>query len=825
MPSLLKFVLLSVLFCDSLSAQWQTIGNVDSFSVAAAGELRVFSGKNILQAKALAPDLIRIRLAINGLFEPDQSWAIARKEWPRTTLRVSESADRISAATSEIILQVKKKPLRLAFHDKNGNLINEDDPSKGMAWSNTKRKGGTTEVRVWKIMPQGEHYYGFGEKAGSLDRRGTAMTMWNSDIPGYKGDTDPLYQSIPFFLGINKGRTYGVFFDNSWWSSFEMGKESRSRYSFGAEAGELNYYFMWGPSPKKVLSRFTELVGRMPLPPLWSLGYQQCRWSYSPESRVREIADGFRKRRIPCDVIYLDIDYMDGYRIFTWNPKNFPAPGKLISDLANDGFKVAVIVDPGIKLDSSYHAYRSGIAGNHFLKYPDGRPFIGKVWPGDCMFPDFTSSEARAWWGRQFSLLADHGVRGWWNDMNEPSVSDGPQHTVDLSVIHDDNGLRTPHAKNHNVYGMLMTRATYEGVRALLPEERPFILTRASYAGGQRYAAAWTGDNVASWEHLEMAIPMCLNLSMSGQPFVGTDIGGFIGYPGGELFARWLQLGVFTPLMRAHSVINEKNKEPWEYGDEITKINKETIELRYRLLPYIYTVISEASISGIPPMRALAFEYPEDESFTNSAQEFMFGDDLLVAPVLTEGASTRSLHLPSGEWYDFWTGRKYQGGENVTVDAPLDRIPIFVKAGAVLPSRQIVQYVEESPVDPLTLSVYPSSSTSTSLFYEDDGRTFRYENGEFFRRTVQQSSTAGSISVSVSRTEGTYVPARRILLLRFIDISRPPVAVALGDVPLKHVTGQEFESGREGWRYDAVSGQVWVRTTDQVAEQRFVLKK
>lgn len=516
MPSLMRLVLLSVFFCECLSAQWQTIGNVDSFSVAATGEVRVFSGNNILQAKALAPDLIRIRLGIDGVFQRDQSWAIAKEDWPRTTLRVSDSADRISIATSEIILDVKKRPLRLAFHDKNGNLINEDDPSKGMAWNHATGKAGTAEIRVWKVMPQAEHYYGFGEKAGSLDRRGKAMTMWNSDIPGYRGDTNPLYQSIPFFLGKNKGRAYGVFFDNSWWSSFEMGKESRSQYSFGAEAGELNYYFMWGPSPKKVLSRFAELVGRMPLPPLWSLGYQQCRWSYSPESRVREIADGFRKHRIPCDVIYLDIDYMDGYRIFTWNPKNFPAPGKLISDLANDGFRVAVIVDPGIKLDSSYHAYRSGTAGNHFLKYPDGKPFIGKVWPGDCMFPDFTSSDARAWWGRQFSTLADYGVRGWWNDMNEPSVFDGPQHTVDLNVIHDDNGLRTPHAKNHNVYGMLMTRATYEGVRALLPEERPFILTRASYAGGQRYAAAWTGDNVASWEHLEMAIPMCLNLSMSG---------------------------------------------------------------------------------------------------------------------------------------------------------------------------------------------------------------------------------------------------------------------------------------------------------------------
>ncbi len=621
-------------------SQWTILGDVDSLSHN-TNTLRIRSRGTTLIAEILAPDLVRIRFTPTGDFPPDMSWAVVKNAWPTTRVHISETTDRVTATTDELSLIINKKPLRIKFADSAGNTVNEDSPSKGISWAGT-------EMRVWKSMPSDEYFFGLGEKAGRLQRNSSHTSMWNSDIPGYTANTDPLYQTIPFFYGLKDGKAYGIFFDNSYWSSFDFGKESRTEYSFGAENGEMNYYFFLGPSPSKVLTRFTELVGHMPLPPLWSLGYQQCRWSYSPESRVREIANGFRSRSIPCDVIYLDIDYMEGYRIFTWNKKNFPNPGEMISDLGRDGFKVAVIVDPGIKADTSYSAYRSGLNGDHFLKYPDGRTFIGKVWPGECAFPDFTRAATRQWWGENFSVLVNTGVHGWWNDMNEPSVFDVPTKTIDLNVIHDDNGLMTSHAKNHNIYGMQMTRATYDGVRALVPNERPFVLTRASYAGGQRYSAAWTGDNVASWSHLRMAVSMCLSMSISGQPFVGSDIGGFIGYPSGELFARWLQLGVFTPLMRAHSVINERNKEPWEFGDEFTDINRESINLRYRLLPYLYTTMYQASVSGIPPMRPMVFAFPKEREFVMNDDQFMFGDDMLVAPVLSEGARGKRRATPAG---------------------------------------------------------------------------------------------------------------------------------------------------------------------------------
>ena len=802
MRSISLVLLLLARFSLAIS-QWNTVGDVDSVSHD-ANTIRIRSGRSTLIAKILAPDLVRIRFIPRGNFGPDLSWAVVKNTWPATHVAIEETADQITATTDELSVVIGKKPLRITFKNLSGERINEDSPSKRMSWDGT-------EVRVWKEMPPDEQYYGLGEKAGRISRKFSHTTMWNSDIPGYRATTDPLYQAVPFFYGIKRGKAYGIFFDNTYWSSFDYGKESRDAYSFGAENGEMNYYFFYGPSPRKILARFTDLVGRMPLPPRWSLGYQQCRWSYAPEQRVREIAKGFRSREIPCDVIYLDIDYMDGYRIFTWSPKNFPNPAGMISDLAHDGFKIAVIVDPGIKADTSYSVYRSGLKGDNFVKYPDGRTFIGKVWPGECAFPDFTNAAARQWWGENFSVLVKTGIRGWWNDMNEPSVFDVPTKTIDLDVIHNDNGLMTSHAKNHNVYGMEMTRATYDGVQALSPSERPFVLTRASYAGGQRYSAAWTGDNVATWNHLQMAVSMCLSMSISGQPFVGSDIGGFIGYPSGELFARWLQLGVFTPLMRAHSVINEKNKEPWEFGEEFTNVNRESINLRYRLLPYIYDAMYQASVTGIPPMRPMVFDFPQDGEFAKTDDQFMFGDDMLVAPVLTEGARTRDVRLPAGIWYDFWSGTKYDGAKTISIEASLTRIPILVKSGAIIPTQQVLQYADQSPIDPLTFIVYPNDLRSSSTYYEDDGHTFDYEKGIYFKRTIDQWNSNEAITLTLSASEGTYMPPKRSIIVSFVDCSSSPKSVKLGNATLKKETSEGLLRLGSGWAYQPDSRTVMVR--------------
>jgi alpha-glucosidase len=823
------FALIFLFFSHPLRAQWRSVGNVDSYVTRGGNSLTMKSGGCTLELRILAGDLVLVRFsppppAGYAAPAPSPSWAVTKTSWPEMKAEITDAPDAVTFATNAVRIQVNKRPLRIAFLDTAGNVIAGDDPQKGMAWvqrphpDSLRDARGTagTEVRVWKSMPEDERYYGFGERAGAFERRGTHMTMWNSDIPAYTAATDPLYQTIPFFLGKRGGRTYGIFFDNTYWSSFDMGKESRDRYSFGAEGGPLEYYFFAGPDPRTVIRRFTELVGRMPVPPRWSLGYQQSRWSYAPEARVRQIARGFRENRIPCDVLYLDIDYMEGYRVFTWNPTGFPDPRTLVRDLSADGFRTAVILDPGIKTDSTYAAYRSGLQGDVFLKYPDGRVFVGDVWPGRCAFPDFTSDGARRWWGDQLAPLAETGIRGWWNDMNEPSVFNVPTKTVDLQVLHDDRGAKTPHAKNHNVYGLLMTRATYEGALRALPAERPFVLTRASYAGGQRYSATWTGDNVSSWEHLEMALAMCLNLGLSGQPFVGSDIGGFIGYPSGELFARWLQLGVFTPLMRAHSVINEKNKEPWEFGPEFTAINRETINLRYKLLPFVYNVMVDAAESGLPALRPLLLEYPDDPRFSSTADAFLFGTDMLVAPILREGVRERDVELPRGAWYDYWTGERLDGGGRIKARAPLEHSPLFARSGSIIPSQQLMQYSSQAPINPLTLTVYPlfADGEATTPYYEDDGLSFDYLKGILLRRTHRQRRTGNTLTVTIGAAQGSYIPPSRPVEVRVVDAPRSPSIVLIDGLPVPRADTLAAGANGPAWNHLPLEKVIVIRSED-----------
>jgi alpha-glucosidase len=753
-------------------AQWHSIGNVDTVLAQHGNELTLQAGPAVVQIQILSAGVVRVRMNPEGEFASDRSWAVIGSPGPSVPVHFTETDSQFVLAVHRFSVAVTKRPLRVSVLDSTGAVVCRDEPARGMSWSGT-------EVRVWKTMPLNDHFYGFGEKAGLLDRANTACTDWNSDIPGYTADTDPLYESIPFFISLRDGKSYGIFMDNTFRSSFDMGKECRSAYSFGAESGDLNYYLFVDSNPKSILTTYTAMLGRMPLPPLWSLGYQQCRWSYPTETRVREIARGFRSRSIPCDVIYLDIDYMDGYRIFTFNRTNFPDPKKMVEDLGRDGFKIAVIVDPGIKVDSTYRAFQTGLAGNYFLRYPDGRLYTGKVWPGVCAFPDFTAEGARRWWGDNFKVLVDAGIRGWWNDMNEPSIFDVPTKTIDLDVLHHNDGHTATHAEDHNIYGMQMTRATYDGVRRLLPDERPFVLTRASYAGGWRYSAAWTGDNVSTWEHLNLASSMCLNMGISGQPFIGSDIGGFIGHPSGELFARWLELGVFTPLMRAHSVINEVNKEPWEYGDSCTVINRKTIELRYRFLPFIYTEMEAASRTGVPAMRPMILEFPSRDEFQGRTDQFMFGDNLLVAPVMVDGDRRKEVTIPPGLWYDCWSGEGVQGPKTITVAAPLDRLPLFVRGGAAIATRQVVQSTSEAPINPLTFILFPSpfGKGIVSDYYEDDGHTFGYQQGAFYRRTVFQECDRSGTRIRLSAVEGHYLPPRRQVRLELHGITSVPQSV------------------------------------------------
>ena len=814
---LLAVLVLAVTGATIARAEWHSIGKVTSSQVA-NNEITFHTEHAVVRVTVLTPEIIRVRMALGSSFGPDYSWAVIKTEWPAVHVEFSRTPNMEIIRTGKIEVHAQLSPFRLAFYDATGRLISKDSDDLGMAWDGR-------QVRCWKDMPAEEHYFGLGENAGPLDKRGQTAVMWNTDAYGWGATTTPLYQTVPFFIGLREGRAYGIFFDNTYRSSFDMGVQLRNEYSFGAEGGELNYYFFYGPSPKKVIEDYTELVGRTPLPPLWAIGYHQSRYSYYPEKTVRFIADNFRQFHIPCDVIFLDIDYMDGYRVFTWNKERFPNPAGMISDLHKEGFRIVVILDPGVKVDPDYWVYKEGIAGDDFVRMPDGKFFVGKVWPGDSVFPDFTSPKVRDWWGSLYKGLVEDGVAGFWNDMNEPSVFEVPTKTMPLDAVFFDHGLHSPQAKVHNVYGMQMSRATEEGILKLRPDRRPFVLTRDTYAGGQRYAAVWTGDNSATWEHLRISVRELMTMGLSGLTFAGADIGGFAGSPSPELYTRWLQAGIFYPYCRTHTSKGTANQEPWSYGDRMTDINRKSIDLRYRLLPYIYNAFYEASKTGLPVMRALLLDYPDDPRAVEQEGEFLFGDDLLVAPVMEQYHIRQQVYLPKGEWFDFWKGRAYTGPAEVTVKAPIDRIPIFVRGGAIIPMRQLVQYTDEAPINPLTFEVFPEGRSSRE-YYEDDGSTFAYRKGDYLLEEVADDDQPREITLSISSRRGSYNPPARAMQFEVRDQRNRPQSVELDGNNLAEVHSKPaLKDSPRGWYYDAEHNTLWIKFPDDAKPHAVRIEK
>ena len=761
--SLLIFLSFCLVASQQADAAWESVGRITRVAQAMPnGVVLESSGGARVSVVFFDLDVVRVRVAPSGVFEREFSYAIDyshERHTPR--VRFSQSATEIvltNIAGAKVV--IKKSPFAIEIFDESGLSVVQDDPKHPTLFDKSTGEIQTTKLRRSEV----ETYYGFGEKAFSeMSREGKYIVNWNTDTFSYPIGTDPIYQSIPFFYALHDGRAYGLFFNNTFRTFFDMGNTARDRYTFGADGGELDYYVFIGGkerTPKKILEDYASLTGTTPLPPIWALGNQQSRWSYFPEKRVREIADGFRKNKIPADVIYLDIDYMDEYRVFTWDRKRFPDPAKMIGDLKADGFKTVLIIDPGIKVDNNYAAYLDGKRGGIFVKSQDGTELHRDVWPKAAAFPDFTDPKARDWFGSKYKANLEEGIAGFWNDMNEPGVFMNersekpevlhhPEKTFPDDTPHAGDGLRDSHRRYHNVYGMQMARSTFEGVKKLAPEKRPFVLTRAGFAGVQRFAAVWTGDNYASWDHLALSIPMLANLSVSGVPFVGADVGGFNDMPSGELYARWLQAAALTPFLRSHSVGWVGSKEPWAFGDEFTKINRETIELRYKFLPYLYTLFREHERTGEPVMRPLWYEFPNDKSTYLINDQYMVGRDILVAPVVKEGMRTRGIYLPAGaEWIDWWTGARLESGKTHYLQTPLDRLPIFVRVGGIVPTQTVIQHTGEMPSAAVTLNLADGithGKIERSMLYQDAGDGYGYRRNEW--REIRITYTEGSIKL------------------------------------------------------------------------------
>jgi alpha-glucosidase len=776
------------------------LGDVTSISSLPYG-VELHAGPAVMRIDTLRRDVLRVRVAPDGVLPEDASWAVlpdARRSG--LLVRPEITPTEVTFITESLKVRIERSPLRLIVEDLAGNVITEDAPGRPVEFAG-KRDPQGGEFHVWKTLRDDEHFFGLGDKTGPLDRRGEAFNNWNTDAYGFQESTDPIYKTIPFFIGEHAGHYYGIFLDNTWRTSFDFGSSLRDDYSFASDGGPLDYYIVDGPDPKKVVEAYAWLTGPSPLPPLWSLGFQQSRYSYAPESVAREVAEHLRKDKIPSDVLWLDIDYQYKNRPFTVDPAAFPDMPKFVADMKALHLHTIAITDLHIAeaANQGYAPYDTGKAADAFVKKPDGTDYVGVVWPGNSVFPDFTHQASREWWGTNYKQFVQMGFAGFWNDMNEPSVFNGPGKTMPLDTVHrvDGTGFQprtATHREIHNVFGMQNARATFEGVLKLNPDERPFVMTRATYAGGQRYSVTWTGDNSSTWNHLRMSTTMLENLGLSGYAFAGADVGGFAGSPQPDLLTKWLEVAAFQPIDRDHTSKGTRQQEVWVDGPKQEAVRRHFIETRYRLMPYLYSLAEETSRTGLPMIRPLFLEFPMEAKDghpidLDASGEFMLGPDLLIAaPAYYDLVDKYAPTLPGEGWFNFWTGARVpkvpslsaiaaatqaspdgttlqspemkqamKAIEDSVIEPKLDELPVFVRAGSILPMQPLVQSTDETPNGPLELRVYPGSNCKGEL-YGDDGHSFQYQHDQYLRVNYSCKVTSTGVSVSLEARQGKYAP-------------------------------------------------------------------
>jgi len=746
---------------------YQPVGDAEVVR-AEGSSLLLRAGDVRVEIVALADGLFRVGMFPSGEPVQYESWAVDKTDWPGVEVTHSATADEAVLSTASAVCRVSLYPLRIRVTDQQGRVIVADDPDLGMghytrASENTSFAGLTNAaVRMYKQRPEGERYFGCGEQASGLERTGNRQTFWATDpLPGHSPSHDALYTAIPFLLALRDGQAWGLFLDNAYRSEFDLAHDQPDQLWFGAGGAPLVYYVFTGPTPAQVLDRYTQLTGRTPMPPMWALGNQQSRWGYETAEQVLNLAREFRSRQIPCDVFHLDIDYMTGYRVFTWNRDRFPDPAGFMQQMRNQGFHVITIVDPGVKVDEDYHVYREGRENNLFCQTHDGKEYQNVVWPGMCAFPDFTSERTRSWWAEQHRALLDPGASGIWCDMNEPTTFIPSQSTFPADVVHPGDGTPRLHEEVHNVYGLQMARSAREGMLRFRPDQRPLVISRSGFAGLQRYALHWTGDNSSWWEHLWMAMPQLQNLGLSGLAWTGVDVGGFFGDTNPELFTRFTEFGIFQPFCRNHSGNGTIEQEPWRFGEPWESHLRSLLQLRQRLLPYLYTVFEECHRTGAPILRPLLFDHPDDPTTYATDDQFLLGEALLVAPITRPSTEYRHVYLPRGTWFHLWSGKQFKGPTHILQRAPLGQPAVFVRANTAIPLAPVTNYVGERPNDPLTLQIFLDDGSGEFTLYEDAGDGFEYQQGAYSRRRIRCESSYSSATINLDRREGSWQPSRQ----------------------------------------------------------------
>jgi len=784
---------------------------------AERGALELDLGDAVARLDVSRDGSLRLRAAAGRRLPPDRSEVLGREPWRASNAEAFAPRDggfalAFDGPDGALRVEVDERPFGVRIFERGGHQI---------ARLADLRFGPGAASRIELVASPEQRFFGFGSKTGPLDKRGSVLRMRCRDAP-VRERADPLYVSIPFFLRLSRAgddsRADGFLLDVTAPSRFDVAAADASRVAIETDDGGIDLTLFPGPLPADVLRRYTARTGRASRPPRWALGHHQSRWGYGSAARVRRVARELRRRRIPTDVIHLDIDHMDGYRVFTFDRRRFRDPAGLCGDLAGQGFRAVAIVDPGVKADPRWAVFREGVARDVFLRRADGTPYTLKVWPRDAALPDFARADVRAWWGEQHRALLAAGVAGIWNDMNEPAgwareLRLGrlivPLARQDLSSVVQadpaDPERSVPHESLRNAYGHLECRATREALETLAPRQRPFVLSRSGFAGVQRYAALWTGDTFSRWEQLRLSVRMLLGLSVSGVPFCGADIGGFAGHCSRELFARWMQVGALYPFSRTHSMWLKRPQEPWRFGARVESIARAALELRMRLLPYLYGLFCEAEASGSPVWRPLFYEYPDDARAADVDDQWLLGRDLLVAPVMAQGERHREVYLPAGTWFALDDGARWIGPRSVRVAAPLERIPIFARGGAVIPTQSPVQHTAEVPAEPLVLEVFPGGDGAGDLV-EDDGATTAYRNGAELRTPYRLRGRAGGrLRLELGAREGPLSMAPRPLRVA-LNGCPPPTAVWLDALRLAPAAPSEADApGAWSWRAGVLS--------------------
>ncbi|WP_348825665.1 glycoside hydrolase family 31 protein [Flavobacterium aestuarii] len=738
----------------------QTLGNCSSY--VTNNNQVIFNCEN--NAKVLlqfcSGQVLKVWISADGTFKrTNESFAVINENlgWSGN-VNVNEETSAYEIFTEQLRIRINKNPFKLQVYDKYQKLLFNDYNEKGYVKNNK-------HIASYKTLKSDEQFFGLGEKAGTLNRRGKSYKMWNSDQPCYGVNEDPLYKSIPFFMSTNH---YGIFFDNTYKTEFKFGSESNDYYSFEAPNGEMVYYFMYGNDYKEIIKNYIDLTGKPIMPPKWALGFSQCRGNYTAENQAKEIASEFRKRKIPCDIIYQDIGWVEGLQDFDWKKSNYQNPKEMVKKMGDQGFKMIISQDPVISQankkqweeanSNSYFTIDSRTGKSYDMPWP---------WGGNCGVVDFTKPEVADWWGSYQQKPLDDGVRGFWTDMGEPAWSN--EDATDRLNMKHHLGM---HDEIHNVYGFTWDKAVTEQFYKHNPNKRIFQMTRAAYAGLQRYTFGWSGDSgngnnvLEGWNQFANQIPVGLSAGLGIIPFWTSDISGYCGdikdYDAmSELYVRWMQFGIFNPLSRAHHE-GGNAVEPWVFGTEVENITRSAIELKYQLFPYIYTYARVAHDTGMPLMRALFLEFPNEiETFELNGQ-FLFGRELLVAPVVEKGAVTKKVYFPEGEWINYNNNKNiYKGNQWVTVDAPLNAIPIFVKKGSIIPTMPVMQYIHEKPIYPVSFDVYPDKVGKESSFvlYEDDGESRDYEKDVFCKTKITALANSSGYEIHINaREDNGYKP-------------------------------------------------------------------